>query len=348
MKPIDSRDLGHFLEKTRSCWETLGGKRVFITGGSGFVGRWLLETILYANARLGLSLSVGTMTRDAKTLRASLPHLVNDSALTIYQGGFAFLKGLNGEFDFVVHAAADTRVAPERADEILASMLDGTRIALDFTERVGARDFLLTSSGAAYGRQPPDITHLSEEYPGKPDANDPSSAYGEGKRLAELMCARSSEQTGIRTKIARLFAFVGPHLALDRQYAAGNFIRDALRGETIRIAGDGTDLRSYLYAADMAIWLWTILFRGEPGRIYNVGSDQEISIEELAKLVAQAAGSRAPISIAKTPVPGKLPARYIPSTARARTELHLQEWVPTAESIKRTVEWFRDQTHGIV
>lgn len=348
MKAIDSRDLEHFLEKTRSFWETLGGKRFFVTGGSGFVGRWLLETILYANARMDLSLSVGTMTRDANAFRASIPHLVNDSALMIYQGGFPFLQDLNGEFDFVVHAAADTHVDPERADEILASMLDGTRIALDFAERVGARDFLLTSSGAAYGRQPPEITHLSEDYPGRPDTKDPSSAYGEGKRLAELMCVRSFEQAGIRTKIARLFAFIGPHLALDRQYAAGNFIRDALRGDTIRIAGDGTDVRSYLYAADMAIWLWTILFRGEPGRIYNVGSDQEISIQQLAELVARTAGSRAPISIAKVPPPGQLPARYVPSTLRAQTELHLQEWVPTAESIKRTVEWLQDQTNGTV
>ncbi len=339
MKALPTMDLDHVFEKSRADWETLGGKRFFITGGSGFVGRWLLETLLDASVRLRLPIRVDTMTRDAAAFIASAPHLARHPSLKVHEGGFSLLREVEGKYDFVIHAAADTHVAPERADEIMASILDGTRLALDFAERVGATDFLLTSSGAAYGKQPPEMTHLTEDFAGLPDTSNPASAYGEGKRLAEMMCMNS--RGGLRTKIARLFAFIGPHLALDRQYAAGNFIRDAIGGNTIQIGGDGTDRRSYLYAADMAVWLWTILFRGKPRRIYNVGSEQDLSIEQLARLVANAVQPGVSVSIAKSPVPGQLPARYVPLTVRARSELQLQEWVPIAESIKRTVAWFQ-------
>ena len=159
--------------------------------------------------------------------------------------------------------------------------------------------------------------------PRRPRSHRPRSAYGEGKRLAELLCAIYAKQYGFDANIARCFAFVGPYLPLDAHFAVGNFIRDALAGGPIRIDGDGTPLRSYLYAADLAIWLWTILSRGRSGRAYNVGSEEAISIHELANAVTGELRD-VPVEIARKSVHGVSLECYIPASIRASSELGLE------------------------
>jgi nucleoside-diphosphate-sugar epimerase len=191
-----------------------------------------------------------------------------------------------------------------------------------------------------YGRQPADLTHVPEDYLGAPDPLDPFTAYGQAKRASEFLCAAYAQTHGLEVAIARCFAFVGPHLPLDVHYAIGNFIRDALRGGPIHINGDGTPRRSYLYAADLAVWLWTILFRGESGRAHNVGSDADLSIRELADEVRKAVAPRAEIQIANRQSPtANRPERYVPDIARARTELGLDVWISLPDSIIRTAAW---------
>lgn len=243
-----------------------------------------------------------------------------------------------GDFSHVIHLATPT-VAMSEPFEIQEICVNGTRRVLELARLRGARKFLLASSGAVYGPLPRDLERVTEDYLGGPDPLDARSAYGEGKRMAEWMCGTASRAWGLETKIARGFAFVGPYLAINAHFASGNFIADVLAGRPIVVRGDGTTVRSYLYAADLAIWLWTILMRGESGRAYNVGSEREINIADLAGVVAGI--GRTSVEVLGRPVADQKPDRYVPSTARARTELDLQERIKLPEAIERTIAWHR-------
>jgi dTDP-glucose 4,6-dehydratase len=129
-------------------------------------------------------------------------------------------------------------------------------------------------------------------------------------------------------------------MQLDAHFAIGNFISDAMRGGPIRVKGDGSPLRSYLYASDLTVWLWTILLKGQSRRAYNVGSEEALNIAALAREVAAALPPEVDVSIGSTATPGTPVQHYVPCTARAREELGLRAEVPLREAICRTRSWF--------
>jgi nucleoside-diphosphate-sugar epimerase len=332
-------DLERALAQAPATWEELRGARIFVTGGTGFIGSWLLETLLWANDRLSLGASVVVLTRDGHAFTRGTPHLANHPCVAVAEGDVRVLDGSLGAFTHVVHGAFSSGSALDPRTTF-DTIVDGTRRTLEFARRAGARRFLFTSSGAVYGPQPATLSHISEDYPGGPDAADPGQAYAEGKRAAEMLCAVYADQQ-LEPAIARCFALVGPYLPVDAHFAAGNFVRDALKGGPIEVAGDGTAVRSYLYASDLAVWLWTILLRGTPLQPYNVGSEEAISIADLARTVAGLFTPPREVRIAKVPPPGATPHRYVPSTRRARSGLGLQATVGLEHGLARTLEWHR-------
>ncbi len=277
-------DLDHILERTRPLWDDLRGGRLFITGGTGFVGCWLLESFVWASDRLGLGAQAVVLTRDPRAFQRKAPHLAGHPAIQLHQGDVRDCPFPAGAFTHVIHAAAQSSAPPAEVDplEMFDTIVAGTRRVLEGARACGVKRLLFVSSGAVYGRQPAERPLIGEDDRSGPDVADPRAAYGEGKRAAELLCTIYAARYGLPATIARGFAFLGPYLPLDAHFAAGNFLRDRLRGGPIVVRGDGTPVRSYLYAADLAIWLWTILARGQAGRAYNVGSEELISIGDLA------------------------------------------------------------------
>jgi dTDP-glucose 4,6-dehydratase len=338
-------DLDHVLEHTRDLWQELRGERIFITGGTGFFGCWLLESLLWAQDRLGLGVQAMVLTRAPDAFRAKAPHLAGHPNVTLLAGDVRTYPFPGGAFSHFIHAATDSsaKLNEEHPLRMLETIIDGTRHALDHALSCGAKRLLLTSSGAVYGKQHPEVTHIPEDYTGAPDPLDPRSAYGEGKRLAEHLCALYAQGSALEPKIARCFAFVGPYMPLDIHYAIGNFIRDGLRGGPIVVQGDGTPHRSYLYAADLTIWLWTIMIRGRSCRPYNVGSEHGINIGALAEVVAQAFRPKPQVQIRKEAVPGSSIERYVPSTRRACIELGLHQAIDLSDAIGRMT--LREGTH---
>lgn len=343
MSNLLSNDLDHILGHTRDLWEQVRGKRVFITGGTGFFGCWLLESFCRANDHIDLHASATVLTRNPQAFARKAPHLAAHPATRLYAGDVRSFDFPSGEFSYIIHAATDVRAQLNGENPLfmLDTIVEGTRHTLEFARHCGTPNFLLTSSGAVYGKQPPDLTHIPEEYAGAQDQLDPRSTYGEGKRVAEHLCALYAQQYGVQSKIARCFAIVGPHLPFDMHFAIGNFIRDGFKGGPIRVKGDGKAFRSYLYAADLTIWLWTILFKGKSCFSYNVGSDEAVTIADLANLVAEQFEPRPQIEIERKQVNGLAGEMYIPSIERVRREFGLSPTIGLAEAVRRTTDWFR-------
>lgn len=338
MDPLNA-DLEQILDQSAAIWPSLKGARILVTGGTGFMGCWLLESLRHANRRLGLGAQAVVLTRSREAFHHKAQHLAEDPAIELVQGDVLELPEIQGEFTHVIHAATDASAKLLQGDPL--RMLDtiqlGTRNILSWAATKSVERVLFTSSGAVYGPQPPDLERIPEGWMGAPDCTSPGSAYAEGKRAAENLCAIYTHHHGLPVAIARCFAFAGPYLPLNAHFAIGNFIRDAMKGGPILVNGDGTPYRSYLYASDLTVWLWHILVRGEAGVPINVGSEAAVSISELASEVSRVLGGVG-FRILGAKEPGKRPNRYVPATERAQ-EMGLLQTISLEESILRTARW---------
>ena len=340
-RPLPPDDLQEILQQTRDVMTELRGARVFLTGGTGFFGHWLLESLLYANREMDLDVQITALTRDASHFQRRSPHIADNAAVSLLEGDIRTFRLPAEPHTHVVHAATDSggQQAKRPAYELAEAILGGTRRTLEFALATGARRFLYTSSGAIYGRSSADTTHLPETSRAAPDPLLLQSSYDEAKRMSEHLCVAYTHQTPLEAIIARPFAFVGPHLPLDQHFAIGNFVGAAIADRPIQINGDGTPLRSWMYMADLAVWMWTLLLRGERNRAYNVGSETAYSIAEAARLTAETLRPGLPVQIARQPTEGAAMNSYVPSTGRAREELGLRETVNLPEALRRTAAW---------
>lgn len=345
MNPIPSPFTSDLEEIRLGCeklWPLFQGKKIFISGGTGLFGRWLLESFRYMSDQYGLKVEIVVLSRNPESFYQKAPHFRTGLAQFI-TGDVTTFEFPQQHFDYVIHAATEASAALNDNEPLimLDTTVNGTHRMLDFATQCGASKFLLTSSGAVYGRQPPELGNIPEDFGGGPDSCNPHWAYGEGKRLSELLCAIYHRQHGLECQIARCFALIAPYLPLDIHFAAGNFIGNTLRGEPIVIKGDGTPYRSYIYGTDLIVWLLTILLQGQPMRPYHIGSDHAISIRDLATLISKLGPEPVPIQILGTPQSGIPAERYVPSTERTRRELGLRMIVDLNEALNRTWKFLK-------
>jgi nucleoside-diphosphate-sugar epimerase len=335
-------DLDHMFDGLgEKDWRFFYKKRLFVTGGSGFIGKWLLSALLTANQRLSLQCRVEILTRSPSRFRDSTPQIACAEGVVLREGDVRSFIFPDGKYDVIVHGATDVESHPSPLDT-LSTCIDGTQRVLQFARYSGAQDFLLTSSGAVYGKHPSIPSGLPETHLGGPDQLLPSSAYGEGKRISECLACAVAAETKLRVKIARIYAQVGPYLPLDKHFAIGNFINDALANREIVIRGDGTPFRSYLYAADTAVWLWAMVIRGKPSRAWNVGGAEGLSIADLANRVGRLLGATKGSKILTPKNPKKSIECYVPDVSRALVDLQLPAPLPLDHSILRTANWIKN------
>ncbi len=341
--PIVQEDIESIFKIVGNDLNRLQGKRVLITGGTGFIGTWLLETISWLNKNCNQPCKVYVPTRNPEAFARKAPHLAANSEIVLLPGDIVDFKYPDDECNFIIHAAApgEPRALIHDSLGVAETIVRGTRRILELATQKNIEGFLFVSSGAVYGVQPPDLERIPEDYLGAPDVTNIRSAYGEAKRYAEMLCTLYHQRYGLPIHIARPFTFVGPYQDLNAGFAVTDFIRDGLQGGPLTIQGDGTTVRSYCYAADLTAMLWKILLQSPVGRIYNVGSDESISILELANKFIAFLDAPVEMTISSKPNIKSKPDRYVPDINRGRSELGIDIYTDIDKAIKRTLSWMK-------
>ncbi len=313
--------------------------QLLITGGTGFFGRALLRSKL-ANHPIWRNVNdVTVLSRDPDQFLEKYPEFMGLEWLKFHQGDVLKTESLPKEsYTHLIHAAADSTIGPsltslERYDQIVS----GTRNLLDFAVKNKVQRFLLTSSGAVYGRLTEKIGHVAEDYHGMPDPLNADNAYGIAKREAEHLCALYHAHHGLNYVVARCFAFIGRDLPLNVHFAIGNFIYDALYRDNVTVKGDGTAVRSYLSQEDLAIWLMSMLIHHNTGFAYNVGSDLGYTINQLAHKVRDLLAPNKEVKILGKPTNAEQ-NYYLPSIEKAKQTLGLQVMTALDDAILATAQ----------
>jgi nucleoside-diphosphate-sugar epimerase len=334
-------DCLQILDGREKALEALRHSELVVIGGTGFVGTWIAEMVAVLNDEYHFGIKLSLISRSTDQFASRLPHLANRADVQLIKSDVRQLGQFPMAADWVIHAAAnpDVRTHASNPLDTASVIVDGTMSVVRTAERLGRlRKLLYLSSGLVCGSQPASAHGLTENSQGAP-APDASFMYANAKRFAETICSAARAQSRIPVLVARPFSFIGPYQSLDTPWAQTTFLADALRGKTIRVLGDGQVVRSYLYGSDAAYWFLKIVATGESGDVVNVGSPVGITLQDLAKSVAQNFSPAPEIVFNTSPRSIGRTAQLLPDTSHAQNQYGLSVFTPLEEAIRLTVQW---------
>lgn len=331
-------DLDEIVSGVGPDWNKFADSHLVILGGTGFVGSWLVSSLLHANRSLDLGLHLTVPTRNVNAAYTKL-NLDEEDPIDLVEADIRSFSPSNfGRADYYLHAATPSVRATGSGDQSLVTdaTLEGANRLLSYISTSNSLpSFLHTSSGIIYGPQSL-VQERLEELENVEEPKNPAG-YAHAKWEAENLVKRASADGIIRGSNPRLFAFFGPHLALDEHFAVGNFLKDALVGGRIQVKGNPNTVRSYLYPTDLATWLLKLL--AEPNlSAMNFGSEYSLNMYELSQLISTM--THAPgVDFLN---PGMDASRYVPSSSSTHRILGVTQKVSLSEGLERWIKWLSE------
>jgi len=327
--------------KDTAAFNVLKDDVILVTGGTGFMGKWIAEMISYLNETENLNIKLYLLARDTKKFEDEVPHLAQKEFIKLISHDVRNLYDVPKEVNYIIHAAGtpDNRDHVSQPLKTLETFYKGTTNILDAATRLPSlKKILHLSSHTVYGKNN-DESFINENYLGSLEVNNVNHVYGESKMVAETICAIYRNQFKLPITVLRPFAFIGPYHDLDKPWAINNFIRDGILGGPIRILGNGETIRSYLYASDMAVWILKTLVSGQPGDVYNIGSKVAVSLNELAQKIGASINPAIEILSKSSKENYTNISRFVPETKKIVNALGLEETHTIDDAISRTIVW---------
>jgi dTDP-glucose 4,6-dehydratase len=335
---LSKEDIDFLLKFSENLFKNLAGKKIFISGATGFFGKWLVQTLTLVNLKMGLNLELHLLSRNWKKFLNDNPHFIDSNSTFLYTDDIINFK-YPIPCEIIIHAANEARPNkdPLSIENFKKTVEEGSQRLLSYAHFSQTQKMLLTSSGAVYGTN--NISFNEDS-----NITSPTDFYGLAKLKQEMLFADyQSAHNTTDIIIARCFAFAGPYLPLDKGYALGEFINNAINDQKIFIRGNGQSLRSYLYTADLMIWLFTLLLECQKMNFYNIGSNEPVSILSLAEKVSNITGNKHGIEIENNNKITPSISDYVPNTDKALKDFNLKVYTPLNEAIEKTFKWHKDR-----
>jgi UDP-glucuronate decarboxylase len=357
---VITHDLDHILDMLEEEMAIMAGSSLLITGGAGFLGYYLVQSMLHWNTRVGQEKAVRVTVYDnyIRGMPRWLRDLSGDPNLKPVRHDIThhLPKDMEG-FDYIIHGAsiASPTYYRKYPIETMDANVGGLRQLLDHClerQRRGApvKGVLFYSTSEIYGDPSPENIPTPETYRGNVSCTGPRACYDESKRFGETLCVNFAKAHGLPVTIARPFNNYGPGLKITDKRVLPDFARDVLAGRDITMRSNGSPTRTFCYTADAIAGYYKILIRGVPGEAYNIGVDTpEISMAELAEMVVRQSrelfGYHGRIVHQPSTEPDYLvdnPNRRCPVIDKARKELGYTPSIGLEEGLRRTLIWYRD------
>lgn len=345
-KPIDivKQDVLNIFEMHSQLPEPLRNAHIFITGGTGFLGAWLLELIRGLNDEFDFKVRVTIAGRSMEQFALQYPHLMKRKEFDFLAVDVRNLIEMPHDTTHIIHTAATTNknffsTFPTAAFE---NNIDSTLHVFRMALQLGSiQNIVLMSSSQIYGKQPADVQTIKEESLGSTYSSfDINTIYAESKRACESAASAYITEMKLPISVARPFSFVGPYQSLDLPWAVTDFMNEALKGSPIKIMGDGSTIRSIMYASDFANWILHITAYAKPRAVYNVGSPEPVDLLSLAKMIRSNFKNEPQILTSLGNKAMSAGGSVVPNVDKAKNELQLKITVNLEQAIKRTMEWY--------
>lgn len=316
--------------------DKLKNSNILITGGTGFIGKWLTEMLIYLNENFNFNTTIYLLSRN-------IPKDSNYSGIRFIhyiKSDIRNIKELPSVLNYIIHAAGtpDSKEHVSNPIKTIETIIGGTQKILDLSSRLpNLIKFIHISSNKIYGNNFSTIP-LYESNSTIIGYNS-QDVYSECKRMSETICKSYISEFHLPITIVRPFAFIGPFQHLDKPWAINNFIRDAILGGPIRILGNELSSKSYMYGSDLANYMLNILVFGKIGEAYNVGSSNPITLIDLANKIKNIINTEIEIKVKSSKDNYSKTILDVPHTSKIGNELNIKEAFGIDEALKRTIMW---------
>jgi nucleoside-diphosphate-sugar epimerase len=358
LRDLLDRDLDYACANLKGEFTAMAGRRVLMTGGAGFLGYYMVQSVLHWNDRAPADARIALTVFDnyVRGVPAWLEALDGREDLTLTRFDIRHpLPDPMPEFDYIIHAAGIASPTYYRAHplETMDANIDGLRRLLEYAR--SRRDqghnfsgFIFYSSSEIYGDPAPDMIPTAEDYRGNVSCTGPRACYDESKRYGETLCVVFAKHYGVPVRMVRPFNNYGPGLKISDRRVIPDFVRDVMAGRDIVMLSDGKPMRTFCYVADAVVGYYKALVRGKDGEPYNVGIDRpEISMNDLAGRVVSTA--RELFDYSGRVVSGASnesdylvdnPNRRCPDMTKSNAELGYHPTILVDDGLRRSLTWY--------